>query len=186
MKINQISIIAVGLALGQIAIASAAPMTRHTMGSTSNLSSQDKTYLDQAAQTNLGEIKILSLIQKKAQWPASRQLAARYAKDHMTAERKLQMVAASFNYKLPTDVSLAQKASTLYLSMQPKSHFDKQYRSDMIGGHNQAITDARQEISRGSNPRIKAYAANMLPDLRMHLAMAKSLPTGSTMKQASK
>lgn len=196
MKVRDITIVGVGLMIALTCQASfsadlpktmnpandSRPMTR----STSSLSAQDKTYLDQIAQTNLGEIKILSVVEKKAQWPASRQLAAHYAKDHMIAERKLQMLAAKFNYKLPADVSLTQKASTLYLSMQPKSHFDTQYRTDMINGHRDAISNTQKELTQGSNSQVKAYAMNMLSDLKMHLLMARNLPTGSTMKQASK
>jgi putative membrane protein len=187
MKTIQLTALVTGLSLylGTFATASQS-MQRHMSGMNSGLSAQDKRYLDEAAQTNIGEIKILTLVEKKAQWPASKLLAKSYAKAHMTAQRKLEQLATTYHYTLPTDVSLKQKASTMYLSLQPKSHFDSTYRSEMIQGHKQAIADTKTELVQGNSPAVKAYANQILPDLRMHLSLAKSLPSGSTMKQASR
>ena len=186
MKLQGLTFLSAGVLLGIASNSCLAQQhANHAMYSSPNLSAQDKAYLDEAAQTNLGEIKILPLVERKAQWPASRQLATHYAMQHNIAENKLQRLARTLHYNLPTDVNLKQKASALYLSLQPRSSFDKTYRSDMIKGHMDAIENTRQELSQGSNPLVKQYAAKMLPDLQMHLAQAKSLPSGSTMRQAS-
>ena len=154
-------------------------MARYKSGTTMhNLSPMDKTFLKEAAQSNLAEMKYAPLVYKMAQKTETKQFAQRMVRDHGQAQQSLKFLAAMKGFHLPTGPEASEKAVLRRLSRERKGNFDAAYKHEMMRDHAGDIADTRREISLGRDKDVKAYAAKMLPLLQGHLKMANALPIG--------
>jgi putative membrane protein len=152
---------------------SAVARSSHSGGS---LSTIDKEYLKDTAQSNLEEIQAGPRVIPKAATPQARSFARRMVQDHTRANAALKRVAARTGDTLPTTISSDQKAIINRLSQMHGSRFDAAYKQEMIRDHTSDIAETRREISLGRNPRVRASAQKNLRLLQMHLKMARALP----------
>ncbi len=62
-------------------------------------------------------------------------------------------------------------------SLDSKSNgdFDKTYIDDQVKGHKDAVALMEDYSKNGDNPKLKAFAAKVLPTIREHLAKAQAL-----------
>ncbi len=167
----------VGLLLGSAGYAGAqSSMTKAQR--MQSLSPLDKTFMKEAAQGNLAEMKYAPLAYKMAQKAETKQFAQRMVRDHGQAQQSLKFLAAMTGYRLPTETEKSEKEVLRRLSREKKSNFDAAYKHEMIRDHMEDIASIRREISLGHDKDVKAYAAKMLPILQGHLKMANALPVG--------
>lgn len=171
MTKTRIALMAAGLllSLGSGAVA----RSSHGSGSLSTL---DKEYLKDTAQSNLEEIQAGPRVIPQAGTPQAREFARRMVRDHTRANAALKRVAARTGDKLPTDISSEQQAVINRLSQMHGSRFDAAYKQEMIRDHTSDIAETRREISLGRSPIVRANAQKNLRLLQMHLRMARALP----------
>ena len=55
------------------------------------------------------------------------------------------------------------------------AEFDRAYMTDMVMGHQEAVTDFTAEANSGADLQVKAFAAKTLPTIQGHLKMAQDL-----------
>jgi len=166
------------VAAGLLAIPSGGVLARvrHAQ-SRMGISTLDKAYLKDTAQSNLEEVQFEPVVMSHATNSRDRQFGRRMKQDHGKANAALKRVASRVGNKLPTDVSEDQKALMNKLASLHGAKFEAAYKQEMIRDHTGDIAETKREISLGQNPLVKASAQKNLVLLQMHLKMSRGLPS---------
>ena len=152
-----------------------------------SVSQQDKVFIVQNGQTNLAEISLGLVAEKRAVTARTRQLAATLVASHEQVEAKLRKVAAQAGVPLPTAPSAMQQKTAAMVKAQHGINFDKVYAAAEIAGHEVSIVQTQAEIAQGSAAVVTSFARYYLPMAKMHLklATADSTALNGTTKPAA-
>lgn len=142
--------------------------------SPANLST-GKTFVDDAAQINLGEIALGKLAEQMGDNQAVKDFGNRMIADHTKAQDQLEQVAKAEGITLPTQPSAKMESMQKQLENTPVKQFDKQYIDHMLSGHKTAINMFENEIENGHNRRDKTYAEQVLPVIQDHVRLAENV-----------
>ncbi len=134
-----------------------------------NAKEDDAKFLVTAAEINLEEIQLGQLTQKNGMIKDVKDLGKMMETDHSGALKDLQALAAKKQITIPA--SLTDNGKDAYKKLMEKKgkDFDKAYCGMMVDGHKAAIDKFEKASTGAADPDIKAWAASMLPALRMHL-----------------
>jgi len=177
--------LAVGLATAGWGIAATAGTTvasgstgAATAGLTANrtaqpVSSQDRMFMDEASQINLAEISLGSYMVAHGTTTTAKDLGGTYVRDHAAAQGRLRVLALRLHLTLPANPGKQLESVAAQVKAQKGLSMDVAFAKASVSGHEKAIAIFRKEESAGSNPAVKAYAANYLPMLQAHLRLAK-------------
>lgn len=171
MKTNSLLLVAF------LAAASTGAIAAQSSTSQQNLSSQDKTWVKKAHQTNLAEIKLGNMAESKSQNNAVTSMGRTLVSDHSSLDSKLKMAAQNMNINLPSEPSQQQQSMARNLSQKSGSQFDKDWTRKLIAGHRKAIQMTQHEIQNGSSMKVKQLANHTLPILQKHLHQLQSTQT---------
>lgn len=156
----------------------AAPGGERTMAN--RLAGADKDFLEQAAQNGHAEIEGSRLAATKATNPEVKAYAQKMVDAHTKSHQELVTLATAKGAKLPDEPSLVQKTKLKLLQAADGDGFDRRYTESLgVEAHEDNIKLFEKASSRSADPDIKAFATKMLPDLREHLTMARSLKSAS-------
>ena len=155
------------------------------------VSAATKKFVTDAAMTDMFEIRAGQLALRKADTPAFQDLAGMTIADHTKTSQQLKQMASSLQgMQLPLDLDSAHKAKVDKLSSLSGAAFERQYKSDQVAGHKQAVEMFETYAKSGDNAELKSWAAQTLPTLKTHLQHAEALPnpqsaptTGSGMRK---
>jgi putative membrane protein len=136
------------------------------------VSAQDRKFMDEASQINLTEISLGRYMQAHATNSAAKSLGTRYAIDHTTAQANLRALASRLHVAIATTPGAQNDSVVAHIKGLTGRDMDVAFVATSVAGHKAAIAVFRKEESAGSNPRVRAYAADYLPMLRTHLRMA--------------
>ena len=149
------------------------------------LAGADKDFLEQAAQNGHAEIEGSRLAATKATNPEVKAYAQKMVDAHTKSHQELVTLATAKGAKLPDEPSLVQKTKLKLLQAADGEGFDRRYTESLgVEAHEDNIKLFEKASSRSSDPEVKAFATKMLPELREHLTMARSLKTASAKKGA--
>jgi putative membrane protein len=137
------------------------------------VSSQDRTFMDQASRINLTEISLGRYTRAHGTTTTAKNLGATYVRDHTSAQATLRALAVRLHVTLPTTPGAQLESLVARIEAQKGRNIDVAFTRASVSGHKAAIAIFRKEESAGSNPAVKAYAARFLPMLRMHLRLAE-------------
>ncbi len=140
---------------------------------TANRLTAGVNFADQASQGNQAEIKLAQLAQQKTTNNNVKQFAQRMINDHTKAENALKTVAAKESITLPTTLAPKDQAEYDNLSKLNGAAFDRAYMRDMVADHTADLQAFKNEVVRGSNPQVKAWAEQYEPTIAEHLQFAK-------------
>ncbi|GAA2700465.1 DUF4142 domain-containing protein [Micromonospora olivasterospora] len=161
------ALVVVGLAPAAAAQAAAQPST------------QDTQYLQALHQVNLFEIASGNLAQQKGQNQQVKDLGAQFVTDHTQLDQTVQSTAQQLGVQLPGSPTADQQKIIDRLNGLSGAEFDKQWVTDELAGHVQAVQATQTEISQGSEQSVVQLAQNALPVLQAHLdaltALAQTL-----------
>src|SRR5579884_108449 len=96
------------------------------------VSHADTSFMKDAAQGGMAEVKLGTLAQQNAMSDRVKMFGKRMVDDHSKLNMQAQQVASQKNITLPTDVSSKQKSDYEMLSKKTGSDFDKAYISMMV------------------------------------------------------
>jgi putative membrane protein len=134
----------------------------------------DPTAFLQAANTiNCAEVKMGELVQEHSQSEAVRKLGRHMIRDHKALEEKVKSVALKKNIQLATQLDPKHQNMVDQLSALSGAAFDQQYVADMVAGHRKAILLFRQAAGSNSDPDLREFATDTIPQLQHHLQMAQ-------------
>jgi putative membrane protein len=137
--------------------------------------SNDKKFAEDAASGGAAEVKFGQLAEEKGSDPSVRAFGRKMVNDHSKADNKLHAIGNEEGTKLPSDMSLMDRATYLKLKALSGSSFDQAYASAMVKDHQDDIRAFEQEQQDGTDQALKQFAAQTLPTLREHLKLAKQM-----------
>lgn len=149
--------------------------SNQTTTNTAKTSTSDAQFAKEAAQANLGEIKLGQLAQQKGTNSSVKDFGKQMETDHQHAQDQLKDAAEKENITLPTTLSAKDQATYDRLSKLSGSQFDKAYAQDMVKDHTTDVAKFKHEANSGKNASIKSFASQTLPTLQQHLTMAKQM-----------
>ncbi len=133
-------------------------------------------FLAMAASSNTWEIQSSQLAHQMATIPAVHSFATMIITDHTLLGNQLMAAAQSAGLPPPPPVMLPPEQAMLeQLRASPPGTFDVAYRDAQVMAHQKAVALFSNYASSGDNPTLRAAAAQALPKLQHHLAMAQAL-----------
>ena len=144
-------------------------------GSAPPVSSQDRGWLEYAATDNQGEIQESLLAEKKAQSLAVKAFVRLMVDDHVQIESRLANVLNQLSVSVPNGPG--QKAEKLIseLNSLHGAEFDRRFMQEQIKDHEEDVQKFSDEIRSTGSDDIKRFAAETLPVLKEHLALAEAV-----------
>jgi putative membrane protein len=136
-------------------------------------SSQDRSWLIAAHQTNLAEIKAGDLAAEKGHEADVRAAGRMLTQDHAKLDAKLRPVAKQLGVKLPAKPNAEQRDEMRKFKSSSGVDFDRTWTHDEADGHVKAIELTEREIQHGTLPQVKHLAQSALPVLKKHLHLLK-------------
>lgn len=97
------------------------------------------------------------------------------AGDHKKANEQLKSLATQQPIEIPKALNEEDQKTLERLEKLSGVDFDQAYVSLMVEDHKKDIAAFENEISKGSDPTIKAFAEKVLPTLKHHLEMAEAM-----------
>lgn len=139
------------------------------------LSVVDRNFLKETNQANNAERAYVPIVMSRSTNVEIKRYGQHMIHDHTQANQELVGLAAQKGVKLPHNVPPEERAVINRLGRDSGSRFDLAYKHEMIRDHTADIGAFKREISIGSDPDVKAFAAKYLPVLQRHLKMAQDL-----------
>jgi len=141
---------------------------------------QDTDFAIAAATGGLLEVRLGELAAVSASSRQVKDFARQMVTDHGKANDELKDLAARKNISIPAALDEKGKEKYDELAKKTGTEFDQAYADFMVDDHKEDIDAFQREADNGSDPDLKAWAAEKIPVLQHHLSMAK------TMKEAVK
>lgn len=143
-----------------------------------SVSAETKKFATTAAMTDMFEIQAGQLALKKADGPAFQDFAQLTIADHTKTTQELKPMAANLRgLQLPLDLDSAHKQKIDQLRALSGAAFERQYKTEQVAGHKQAVELFENYAKSGDNPDLKSWAERTLPTLKAHLQHAEALPS---------
>ncbi len=139
------------------------------------ISQTDTTFFNQAALGGMAEVQFGQLASTKAARPAVKSFAQQMVTDHTALNQQLMQLAQTKNVTLPTDLDPAHQAILARLQRERGVIFDRDYVRSQISDHQATIALFQRETTDGSDPDVKNFANQALPQLQSHLSAAQAL-----------
>ena len=139
------------------------------------MDSADQYFLVQAAMTDLKEIEMGKLSQKKGSSDGVRSFGRMLVEDHTKSLHEVQALGEQAGAAIPgtIDEQAVKEQETLY-ALEGKA-FDQKFAQMMVEGHQQAIALMKRAARDAGQDRIKKWASAKIPVLTSHLEHAEML-----------
>ena len=141
------------------------------------LSKDDRSFVMDAAQGGMKEVRMGKLAQEKGQSDGVKQFGKRLEADHAKANEQLKAIADSNGVKLPDSLDKKHQGIVNKFSKMKGEDFDRAFAKNMVEDH--------KEAQKGQNGELKQFASQTVPTLEEHLKMARDLE-GASGKSAGK
>ena len=142
-------------------------------------SMRDKTFLREAAQGGLAEIKLGQLATQKGSSEDVKNFGQKMVEDHTNLNDSMKPIAERMGVKVPTDVSKKDAAEYSKLDGLSGAEFDKEYAMHMVKDHHKDLREFREEASTTHDPELKAAVTKGEKVIEMHSQMADQLAAKS-------
>jgi putative membrane protein len=130
-------------------------------------------FVKQVAVSDMFEIESSELAAVRAD-QATKTFAQQMVKDHTKTSTELKSLAQGAA-EIPRAMDSSHQSKLDKLKGLNGPDLTKQYRSDQVSAHKDAVSLFERYAKGGDNEKLKAWAAKMLPDLQHHLEMAQNL-----------
>jgi putative membrane protein len=147
-----------------------------TFAVTAATAAPPRTFLRDAIQGDLGEVRIGALAQQRARSPAARDFAAMLVRDHGGHKDKAVALARIYHMPIPNGPSPEARSNIARLQAALPRNFDRLFARMMVSDHRKDIAKYQAQVRTGDR-RTRDFANETLPTLREHLRTAQSLPS---------
>ena len=144
------------------------------INSTLGIAPTTKDFVQEAAAGDMFEIQSSKLASRKLSGE-EKSFADQMIADHTKTSSQLTQAARSANIPLPTGLDSARQKMLDALSGESGDAFRRDYFSDQVSAHKDAVSLFERYADKGDNANLKSWAATTLPVLQHHLDMAKGL-----------
>lgn len=136
----------------------------------------DATFALYAASSNLAQIEAARRVMGATRGTDVRDFAQRVSRDHSRAEARLRKLVVPRGVDLPAAPTGRHADLVTKLAGVPAANADEAYLMRFgVDAHKDAITLFERHAAEGRDPALTAYARDLLPMLREHLATAGKL-----------
>ena len=149
--------------------------TNRNTSSAAALSSDDRSFMTEAATGGMAEVELGRLAAEKGQSADVKKFGQRMVDDHSKANDELKQLAAKKGITLPTDLTSEQKSEKDKLSKLSGAAFDKEFMSVMVSDHDKVVKAFQDEAKDAKDADLKAFVTKTLPTLEDHQRMAKEI-----------
>jgi len=154
---------------------------RHGQSTAGATNSPDSRFMMTAAMGGMAEVEAGRIAAQRGSSDAVKQFGQRMVDDHTTANNELMQIASSKGVTLPTDVDGKHKSETAKLSQLSGAQFDRAYvKNSGVKDHEKTVKLFQDEVNKGRDPEVKAFAQKNLPIIQEHLRMARDMESGMT------
>ncbi len=154
------------------AVSSAVNTVSNTASSATTSSLE--TFMKDAAQGGMAEVKMGQLAAKNAKDPEIKKFGQMMVTDHGAAGKDLEALAKKKNFALPSDIGSHQSTYDK-LSKLTGTDFDKEYVSEMVSDHESDLKAFQKQADNSTDPDVKAFAAKVVPVIQKHLDAIKAI-----------
>jgi putative membrane protein len=146
------------------------------VNSTLGIAPKTEDFVKEVAISDMFEIESSKLAQTKANGP-SKDFASHMITDHTKTSTELKALVSSGKVKaeVPTALDSSHQSRLDKLKSLNGADFTKQYESDQVSAHKDAVNLFDRYAKGGENPDLKAWAGKTLPALQAHLKMAQDI-----------
>lgn len=138
------------------------------------VSKKDEKFVLKASLLGTNEVKISQLALTNANSAEVRTLAQNMITDHTSSNEELKAYADKKNILAPTELDNKQRKCYYKLSKQQGKDFDKKYLKTLKKSHKKAICIYKKASKKATDPELKSWAAQKLPQLKHHLEMTEN------------
>lgn len=133
-------------------------------------------FITEAANSDMFEIQSSKLAEEKKDTKAT-EFAKEMITDHTKTTDAIKTMVQSGKVKANIPTSLDSKHQSLIDKLKELNgdDFEKQYQSDQVSGHKDAVDLYKRYAQGGENAELKAFAQKTEPTLEKHLKMAQDL-----------
>ena len=135
----------------------------------SNLSAQDLSSLTAGYQLIQFDLAECSFLAASSTTPQVLALSQKICADARSYEPKLEQLAAMHNVTLPNTMPDDLKARLVSLHYFATPNVTVQYLRDQVNSHEDALAVFQAEAMNGSDPEVKAFAAQTMPVVQGNL-----------------
>ncbi len=148
------------------------------INSTLGIAPTTADFVQEAAISDMFEIQSSKLAETKLTG-ADKDFADEMIADHTKTSTELEDQAKADNIPVPADMDSSHKMLLDKLNTLNGNDFKKQYFSDQVSGHKDAVSLFQRYAKGGDNTKLKNWASTTLPTLQHHLDMALNLDKNS-------
>ncbi len=135
----------------------------------------DREFLVKAASGGLMEVELGKMAQTQGASAEVKKFGQQMVTDHSKANEELKTIAANKNITVPSTPGEDAQEHINELKEKRGADFDKAYMNLMVDDHQEDVNAYEKEANSGDDADIKAFAAKIVPTLKQHLDMAKTL-----------
>lgn len=139
------------------------------------LNDADRDFVNKAAIGGVAEVELGRVAMQRAARPAVRSFGQRMVTDHGRGNAELATLARSKGTDVSATLDTTHQAMRDRLSGLSGADFDRAYMSEMVRDHTEDLALFERAAQTATDADIRAYAAQSLPMLRDHLALARQV-----------
>jgi putative membrane protein len=132
-------------------------------------------FVDRAAKSDAFEIAAAKLAKEKASSADVKKFAAMMIEDHTGSTAKVKKAAGEAGVTPNATLTDDQNAKLADLGKLTGADFDKEYASQQVDAHQDALTLMTIYAERGDAAALKAVAGEIKPKVQMHLEAIKKI-----------
>lgn len=146
------------------------------INSMTGVSPTTSDFVKEATTSDMFEIQSSRLAQSKG-GTETKTFAAKMVAAHTktSSDLKSMVQGGSVKAELPIEMTSSQKSMLDKLKGLNREDFNKQYMSDQVSAHKDAVSLFQRYAKSGENASLKSWAGKTLPTLQDHLKMAQGL-----------
>lgn len=138
------------------------------------LEPQDRDFLEKAAQGNQAEYAAGGLAAHRTRNASVIAYGRMMVAEHGNANVRLGLIARERRIAIPHSLGEQQQSYDRLVDLRDAA-FDAEFARVMVEDHQVALRVYQAEVTGGSDPLLRNYAASMVPRIEAHLAQAKLL-----------
>jgi putative membrane protein len=138
------------------------------------LSTADKHFMNEAAQSGMAEVALGQLAIDKSQNAEVKKFAQGMVDDHTKMNEDLKTLATQKGVTLPIAMTSEDRKTESRLGKLTAAKFDNEYMKQMVLDHKKDVTAFEQAAKTAKDPDVRAFASQNLPTLQKHLEQAKA------------
>jgi putative membrane protein len=142
---------------------------------TGSLAVGDASFLREAAQTGLAEIRLGGLAVQRTQNPDVANFSRRMVDDQVRVLDELRQIAQSAGADVPTAPNQRQLEAYQQLSHFGGDYLDHLYMIEVLVTHREKLSMLRHVAATSNNPQLASWARNALPIIASDAQLAETI-----------